>query len=128
MTDSIDKPGYLTQQWLGEIQSLKQQMIQLQRERDEAWESSQKWRQLYNTEAEQRRAEARMHQQAIATLKTELQKFQGINYETLAETNTRTAIEQEISQLGSLEELQEKVITLTQERESLVTSFKNRTN
>ena len=51
MTENIDKSTYLTQKWLTEIQSLTQQMKQFQRERDEAWESSQKWRQLYNTEA-----------------------------------------------------------------------------
>ncbi|MBK1988724.1 hypothetical protein A0J48_014455 [Sphaerospermopsis aphanizomenoides BCCUSP55] len=123
MTDNIDKTAYLTQQWLAEIQTLKQQMAELQQKRDEAWESSQKWRQLYNTESEQRRAEAKMHQQAIASLKAELQKIQGINAETIAETTT-TAIESELSQLTSEEELKAKLITVTQERDRLIQALK----
>ena len=70
MTENIDNSTHLTQKWLAEIQSLTQQMTKFQRERDEAWESSQKWRQLYNTEAEQRRADTKMHQEAIASVKT----------------------------------------------------------
>lgn len=32
----------LTQQWLSEVQALKQQLAHLQQERDAAWESSEK--------------------------------------------------------------------------------------
>ncbi|TAF10562.1 MAG: hypothetical protein EAZ77_02735 [Nostocales cyanobacterium] len=107
----------LTQKWLAEIQTLKQQMAELQQKRDEAWESSQKWRQLYNTESEQRRADAKMYQQAIASVKAELQKLQGINADTITETST-TAIEPEISQLTSVEELKAKLVNVIQERDS----------
>ena len=58
-----------TQQWLTEIQELREQMAALQSDRDTAWESAQKWRQLYNTEAEQRRTDAQLSQQAIASLR-----------------------------------------------------------
>ncbi|MBD2295287.1 hypothetical protein H6G06_17845 [Anabaena sphaerica FACHB-251] len=119
MTDNIDKTAHLTQQWLAEIQALKQQLVELQQKRDEAWESSQKWRQLYNTESEQRRADAKMYQQAIASVKAELQKLQGINADNIAETTT-TAIEPEISQLTSVEELKAKVVAVTQERDRLI--------
>lgn len=112
----------LTQKWLTEIQSLTQQMTQFQRERDEAWESSQKWRQLYNTEAEQRRADAKLHQEAIASIKAEVQKFSGVNAEP--GTDITTAIQQEIAQFNSIEELQTQLIEIIQERDCLLQALK----
>jgi hypothetical protein len=112
----------LTQKWLAEIQSLTQQMTQFQRERDEAWESSQKWRQLYNTEAEQRRADTKMHQEAITSVKTEGQKFSGINTE--AGSDNTTAIQQQIAQFNSLEELQTQLLEVIQERDCLLQALK----
>jgi hypothetical protein len=124
MAESIDKSTHLTQQWLAEIQSLKQQLVKLQSERDEAWESSQKWRQLYNTEAEQRRNDAQMSKQAIASIKLELRKLQGIGDGILPETIATTIIQQEITQLTSVEELQAKLITVTKERDRLLQALK----
>jgi hypothetical protein len=122
MTENIDKSTYLTQKWLTEIQSLTQQMKQFQRERDEAWESSQKWRQLYNTEAEQRRADTKMHQEAIASVKAEEQKFLGVNTEI--GTDSTTAIQQQIAQFNSIEELQTQLLEIIQERDSLLRALK----
>jgi len=122
MTENIDKSTHLTQKWLVEIQSLTQQMTQFQRERDEAWESSQKWRQLYNTEAEQRRADAKMHQEAIASVKTEVQKFSGINTETGSDTTK--AIQQQVAQFNSIEELQTQLVEVIQERDCLLQALK----
>ncbi|MBD2568850.1 hypothetical protein [Anabaena lutea] len=128
MTENTDKAARLTQQWLAEIQALKQQMAELQQKRDEAWESSQKWRQLYNTESEQRRADARMYQQAIAkrsegiaSLKAELQKLHGID--ALKATDT-TAIEPEITQLTSVEDVKATLISLIKERDRLLQALK----
>jgi hypothetical protein len=114
----------LTQEWLTEIQTLKEQMAGLQSDRDTAWESAQKWRQLYNTEAEQRRTDAQLSQQAIASLKAELHKLQGLEMETLAAGTPVTAIQQEIEQLKSVEELQAKLITLIKERDRLLQALK----
>ncbi|MBD2530771.1 hypothetical protein H6G97_14785 [Nostoc flagelliforme FACHB-838] len=113
----------LTQQWLTEIQLLKEQMAGLQSERDAAWESAQKWRQLYNTEAEQRRTDAQLSQQAIASLKADLHKLQGFEMETLAVTPV-TAIQQEIEQLKSVQELQAKLIAVIKERDRLLQALK----
>ncbi|BAZ33319.1 hypothetical protein NIES4074_58290 [Cylindrospermum sp. NIES-4074] len=124
MTENIDKSTHLTQQWLAEIQALKQQMAQLQQERDEAWESSQKWRQLYNTESEQRRRDAQFSQQAIASVKAELQKFQGIDTGTLPNAVTAIAIQQEIAQIKSVEELKSKFIAVVKERDRLMQALK----
>ena len=122
MTENIDKSTHLTQKWLTEIQSLTQQMKQFQHERDEAWESSQKWRQLYNTEAEQRRADAKMHQEAILAVKAEFQKFSGINSEAGADNTI--AIQQQIAQFSSIEELQNQLLQVVQERDCLLQALK----
>ncbi|MEH1866271.1 MAG: hypothetical protein V7K69_14885 [Nostoc sp.] len=113
-----------TQQWLTEIQELREQMAALQSDRDTAWESAQKWRQLYNTEAEQRRTDAQLSQQAIASLKADLHKLRGLEVETLAAGTSLTAIQQEIEQLKSVEELQTKLIALIKERDRLLQALK----
>ncbi|MBN3895465.1 MAG: hypothetical protein HWQ41_09410 [Nostoc sp. NOS(2021)] len=114
----------LTQQWLTEIQVLKEQMAGLQHDRDAAWESAQKWRQLYNTEAEQRRTDAQLSQQAIASLKADLHKLQGFEVETLAAATPVTAIQQEIEHLKSVEDLQTKLIAVIKERDRLLQALK----
>ncbi len=101
MVENANQTTALTQQWLTEIQTLKQQLIELQQDRDAAWESAQKWRQLYNKEAEQRRTDAQLSQQAMASLKADLHKLQGIEAGTLAATPV-TAIQEEIAQLVQL--------------------------
>lgn len=72
----------LTQEWLAEIEGLRQQLAELQNARNEAWESAEKWRKLYNTESEQRRTDNQLAQQAIASLNEHLQKIKGIDEET----------------------------------------------
>ncbi|MBN3882065.1 MAG: hypothetical protein V7K64_02780 [Nostoc sp.] len=114
----------LTQQWLTEIQVIKEQMAGLQHERDAAWESAQKWRQLYNTEAEQRRTDTQLSQQAIASLKADLHKLQGVEVETLAAGTSVTAIQQEIEQIKSVEDLQAKLIAVIKERDRLLQALK----
>ncbi|MDZ7956804.1 MAG: hypothetical protein RMY34_02665 [Aulosira sp. DedQUE10] len=114
----------LTTQWLTEIQSLKQQMVELQRDRDGAWESAQKWRKLYNIEAEQRRTDTQLSQQAIASLKAELQKLQGLDTGILPDATAVTAIQQEIAQLQSVDDLKAKLVTVIKERDRLLQALK----
>ncbi|MDZ8104631.1 MAG: hypothetical protein RM338_03285 [Nostoc sp. DedQUE12a] len=123
MTENTSQGTALTQQWLAEIQTLKQQMLELQQERDAAWESAQKWRQLYNTEAEQRRTDAQLSQQAIASLKADLHKLQGIETGTLPTTPV-TEIQEEIAQLQSVEELQVLLSAAIKERDRLLQALK----
>lgn len=118
MTESIDRTGQLTQQWLAEIKALKQHIAQLQRERDEAWESSQKWRQLYNTEAEQRRNDADLYKSAA-----KVEPPQTLNLEPGIETDT-AAIEAEIAKYTTVEELRGKLIAVIKERDRLLQSLK----
>lgn len=115
----------LTQQWLGEIQALKQQLADAMTRCDEAWESAEKWRKLYNTEAEQRRTDAQLLQQEIASLKAELKKMRGIDETILPDADVNTAIQAEINQIESVQELQAKLIEAIKERASLLLALKN---
>jgi hypothetical protein len=124
MMESIDKSTDLTQQWLGEIQALKEQLAEQQRDRDAAWERAEKWRKLYNTEAEQRRRDANLAQQTIATLKAEIHQLKGINPGVLADGEASTAAEAEIRQIQSLAELQNQLIVIMKERDRLLQALK----
>jgi hypothetical protein len=115
----------LTQQWLTEIQTLKQQLAQLQSDRDAGWESAEKWRKLYNTEAEQRRTDAQLFQQAIASKKAEIHKLKGIDEATLPDATVTTTIQQEIAQLESPSQLQAKLLEVMKERDRLINALKN---
>ncbi|MCC5665572.1 hypothetical protein LC653_16995 [Nostoc sp. CHAB 5784] len=124
MAENTNQTITLTQEWLTEIQTLKEQMAGLQGDRDTAWESAQKWRQLYNTEAEQRRTDTQLAQQAIASLKADLHKLSCLAIEALAAGTPVTAIQQEIEQLKSVEELQAKLIAVIKERDRLLQALK----
>ena len=114
----------LTQQWLAEIQVLKQQVTELRQERETAWESAQKWRKLYNTESEQRRSDAQLSQQAIASLKSEIQELRGVDEKPMDETTLDETIQQEVANLDSVEKLQNKLIATLQERDRLLQALK----
>ncbi len=115
----------LTQQWLGEIKALKQQVTELQAERDAGWNSAEKWQKLYNTEAEQRRTDAQMSKDAIASLKVEIQKLGFIESVQLNDTTAATVIHQEIELLKSVEELKAKLIVVMKERDRLLSLLKS---
>lgn len=84
-------------QWLTEIKGLQQKLEGLQQERDAAYASAANWRNLYETEAKQRRAETKLSQQAITSLNTQIQRLQEL---PVAEhTKADPLIEQEVAQL-----------------------------
>ncbi|MGB3573811.1 MAG: hypothetical protein WA783_08915 [Phormidesmis sp.] len=56
-------------QWLAEVRSLQQQVSSLQHEREQAYQSAENWRRLYESEAQQRRREAAANGQKIDELK-----------------------------------------------------------
>lgn len=62
-------------QWLQEIQDLQQQIADKQRLIEEAHAGADRWRELYNKEAQQRRHEAKQAQQTIEALKAENQRL-----------------------------------------------------
>ncbi|MBD2493763.1 hypothetical protein [Nostoc sp. FACHB-280] len=114
----------LTQQWLAEIQALKRQLAEQRVDLAAAWESAEKWRKLYNTEAEQRRTDAHLFQQTIASLKANIHKLQGIEAATLADGKAVEAIQAEITQIQTVEELQTKLIAAIKERDRLLQALK----
>ena len=62
-------------QWLAEIQSLQQQVAQLQQEYEAAQARTDRWRELYNQEAEQRRQDTKGHQDTINDLRSEIKEL-----------------------------------------------------
>jgi chromosome segregation ATPase len=78
--------------WLGEIQRLQEKLAAAHRERDEAYASASNWRRVYETEANQRRTEANLAQQAIANLQAKLQQMQTLP--TTAESNGTALLDQ----------------------------------
>ncbi|WP_448604103.1 hypothetical protein [Thermoleptolyngbya sp.] len=93
-------------QWLAEIKHLQHKLESAYKERDEALSSAANWRRLYETEAQQRRTEANLSQQAIADLKDRLQRAQSHPLPKLT-GDVPPAIAQQIASLDTLESLQQ---------------------
>ncbi|HIK32299.1 MAG TPA: hypothetical protein IGS17_11725 [Oscillatoriales cyanobacterium M59_W2019_021] len=89
--------NYDVTQWLNEIESLQQQLAEMRQERAEAESTAEHWRQLYNTEAQQRRDEAQAAQAEIERLQAQLQQQQ-VRPE-LSESNLLDAAQQEVESL-----------------------------
>lgn len=106
-------------QWLAEIKQLKQELAETQRDRNAAQDSANQWRQLYNTEAQQRRDEAKRHQEATTTLKTELNRLQTEFLGPKNELVARVAIQREVEQLKTSEELKARLLEVMRERDHI---------
>lgn len=96
-------------QWLAEIKLLQQKLAALEQERDEAYASAANWRNLYETEARQRRTDTTLSQQAIDALKTEIQQMREL---PLAgeEADTLVFIRQEVNQMQGDEALKPALV------------------
>ncbi|MBE9229778.1 hypothetical protein IQ264_30710 [Phormidium sp. LEGE 05292] len=111
-------------QWIAEIQAMREQVADARRDRDTALETATKWSELYNREAEQRRTEARLSQEMIESLKAEIQQLKaGITLKTDDSLDV-SAISQEVEQLQTVGELQQKLIEVTIDREKLINALK----
>lgn len=64
-------------QWITEIQALKQQVADLKRDRDGAYQAADAWQARYTTEAQQRRADREQFQQQQAQLRAEVDRLRG---------------------------------------------------
>ncbi|CDM98110.1 MULTISPECIES: hypothetical protein [Limnospira] len=104
-------------QWLDEIKRLQEQLGQLRSDRDQALASADQWRERYNTEAQQRREEVRRHQDAIAQLRRELEQLQNKFGIAKNEILTRVQTEREVESLETVEELKNKIVQITLERD-----------
>lgn len=113
-------------QWLAEIRELKQQLADAMRDRNEAYESADNWRQLYNNEAQQRRTEAKLAQQQVESLKTQIRKLQGDSASVKKDdAEAALAIEQELATLETVEELKGKLKEIMVERDRLIDALRS---
>lgn len=112
-------------QWLDKIKELKQQLADSIREREVADESANKWRQLYTTEAQQRRSQTRIAQEEIEILKAQIQQLQDES-SSLNSDNSELiyAVEQEVAQLQTIEELRKRLTQVILERDHLIEALK----
>ncbi|XZN90288.1 MAG: hypothetical protein ACM65M_22060 [Microcoleus sp.] len=114
-------------QWLDEIKRLQQQLTEVSRDRDEAGESAAQWRQLYNTEAEQRRNDTKLTQQTIANLETQIQQLQTFSPIVSEGEATGIARLEEVEQLQTVGELKAKLVMVLQERDRAIEQIKQLT-
>lgn len=100
-------------QWLAEIQALKQEVAMLRQARDQAYASIDKWRQLYDAEAQQRRRDAANYQRSIDELRQALTTYRSPS--TAAKSEQLTAELAGIQSNQSVERLQTQLIAAKQE-------------
>lgn len=112
-------------QWLAQIKELKQQLADSRRDHEAANESAANWRQLYNTEAQQRRTESRLAQQEIDALKAEINQLKQESSRLKSDDPDATsAIEQQVGKLQTVEELRAKLTEAMIERDRLIDALK----
>lgn len=106
--------------WLGEIRTLKEQLTTLQQERDKLKESEANWRNLYGTEAQQRRTDAKLAQQQLEQLRNKFSN-EALNQQIKKSDSSRAKmiLLEEIKGLDTLEALKDKLLEVMQERDFL---------
>ena len=114
-------------QWLDEIKRLQQQLTEVSRDRDEAGESAAQWRQLYNTEAEQRRNDAKLTQQSIEALEAQIEELQNFSPIAPEGDDAGVARQQEVEQLHTVDELKTKLAEVLEERDRAIEHIKQLT-
>lgn len=111
-------------QWLAEIQSLRQQLAEAQREREDAYASAANWRQRYETEAQQRRTETILSQETLEQLKLELLHLKSIAPIAPAEPAIVEQIRAQVETLQTPEELRHRLVEALLERDRLLQALK----
>ena len=104
------------QQWLAEIKGLQQKLVEVQQERDQAYTSAANWRNLYETEAKQRRADLQTAQASIADLKAELTQLQRPHPDA---SDYGAIVQQQVDQWQSIEELRTQLMQALWEADRL---------
>ncbi|MDY6940598.1 MAG: hypothetical protein SWY16_23435 [Cyanobacteriota bacterium] len=103
-------------QWIGEIQSLQQQLARVKQELAAARASAEHWRSLYTTEAQQRRDFAEADRAKIEQLETQLQQSQ--TAPKRLQTDVLNVAQQEAEQLP-FDQLKPKLVDRTVECDRL---------
>ncbi|MFB8793018.1 MAG: hypothetical protein U7126_02015 [Microcoleus sp.] len=114
-------------QWLDEIKRLQQQLTEASRDRDEASESAAQWRQLYNTESEQRRNDVKLSQQTIANLEAQIQQLQTFSPIVSEGDEAGIARQQEVEKQRTVGELKAKLVMVLSERDRAIEQIKQLT-
>lgn len=96
-------------QWLDEIKALKQQLMEMRQEREEAYTSAINWQQRYETEAQQRRVEAKLTQQAIGALQQEIQQLKSRMQPDESGTGRTPEIQAVVTELKTEAELRSRL-------------------
>ncbi len=103
-------------QWLAEIKALQQKLVEVQQEREQAYGSASNWRNLYEIEARQRRAEAEVAEATIAELQSQLAAQQP---PLPSAANYDAALRQQVEQWQSIDQLQAHLLQVLLERDQL---------
>lgn len=103
-------------QWLAEIKGLQQKLGEVQQEREQAYHSAANWRNLYETEAKQRRSDIEAANETIATLKAELAAQQSPSPDAPEHTDL---LRQQVEQWQTVEELKMQLMQAWLERDQL---------
>jgi hypothetical protein len=113
-------------QWIDEIQILQQKLTEANQEREEAFASAAKWRNLYETEAKQRRAETNLARQNANALKAEIHHLQESPILDDAQnfSTNRPTLPESLQHLGA-NELKAKLTQALVERDRLNQALKN---
>lgn len=110
-------------QWLDEIKTLKQQLAEAQREREEAYTSAANWQRLYETEAQQRRIEANLARQSIESLHREMEQLQTRFGPQRSASVTTELIQTEVEQVTSEVDLRSRLAAALAECDRLKTAL-----
>ncbi|MEM8602900.1 MAG: hypothetical protein AAGF24_03555 [Cyanobacteria bacterium P01_H01_bin.121] len=110
--------------WLEEVQSLQQQLVLAQQERESAHAAATNWRQRFETEARQRRSDAELAQTSLAKLQAEIQYLRGLEApeEQATELGFAKLNPTQLDHLTSAE-LMQRVTSLQQECDRLIASL-----
>ncbi len=119
MTDDVRK-------WLAEIRDLKAKVDSVQQEREQAYQSADKWRTLYETEAKQRRTDANLARQQIEMLQSELQQLRDFRYGRSTSKGNSEPDQDLRSQIEQLspDQLQDRLLKALKECDRLAAALK----
>ncbi len=109
-------------QWLAEIRSLQDQLVEAHRDRDAAYESAANWRRLYETEAQQRRIDARLAEEALQALRQQMQSPEPTP--DLSGDVVPITLKVEVERLQTVPELQSRLLQTLMERDRLSQDLK----
>jgi len=113
--DRPTDPSINLQPWLAEIDALKQQIQDAEREAIAARESADRWRQLYTQEANQRRHDIDTTQAEVDRLSTELARFRDA-----AQTPANAAqLSAEVAAIAEAD-LRDRLVAALSHREALI--------